>query len=144
VAQIRYSPNNTSGVVTYPAVVEVANPDDKLRPGMTATITVHTHEARSVARIPNAALRYRPSPPLGPEGKPVPQPPEAALAKGQGRVWVLTNDKPGAEKAEQRVVAIGITDGMFTVVRDPALAEGAKVITDENETEESKKRRKIL
>jgi HlyD family secretion protein len=144
VAQIRISPNNTSGVVTYPAVVEVANPDDKLRPGMTATITVHTHEAHAVARIPNAALRYRPSPPTGPEGKPIVQPPEPPLAKGQGRVWLVTNDKPGAEKAEARVVAIGITDGMFTVVDDPSLSAGAKVVTDENETEESKKKRKIL
>jgi|HubBroStandDraft_6_1064221.scaffolds.fasta_scaffold127069_2 HlyD family secretion protein len=144
VAQIRISPNNTSGVVTYPAVVEVANPDDKLRPGMTATITVHTHEAHAVARIPNAALRYRPSPPTGPEGKPIVQPPEAPLAKGQGRVWLVTNDKPGAEKAEARVVAIGITDGMFTVVDDPSLSAGVKVVTDENETEESKKKRKIL
>jgi HlyD family secretion protein len=144
VAQIRISPNNTSGVVTYPAVVEVANPDDKLRPGMTATITVHTHEAHAVARIPNAALRYRPSPPTGPEGKPIPQPPEAPLAKGQGRLWLLTSDKPGAEKAESRVVSIGITDGMFTEVTDPAVTSGVKVVTDENETEESKKKRKIL
>jgi len=144
VAQIRISPNNTSGVVTYPAVVEVANPEDKLRPGMTATITVHTHEAHGVARVPNAALRYRPSPPTGPEGKPIPQPPEAPLAKGQGRVWVLTSDRPGAEKAEQRVVSIGITDGMFTVVDDPSISAGVKVVTDETETEESKKKRKIL
>jgi HlyD family secretion protein len=144
VAQIRISPNNTSGVVTYPAVVEVANPDDKLRPGMTATITVHTHEAHAVARIPNAALRYRPSPPTGPEGKPIVQPPEPPLAKGQGRVWLLTSDKPVAEKAEARVVAMGITDGLFTVVDDPSLSVGAKVVTDENETEESKKKRKIL
>jgi HlyD family secretion protein len=144
VAQIRYSPNNTSGVVTYPAVVEVANPDNKLRPGMTATITVHTREAHGVARLPNAALRYRPSPATGPDGKPVLVPPEPPLAKGEGRVWLVTNDKPGAEKAEQRLISIGITDGMFTVVTDPSVAVGTKVVTDENETEESKKKRKIL
>ncbi len=60
VSQVRYSPNNVSGVVTYSAVVDVDNPDEKLRPGMTTTITVHTHEAHGVARIPNAALRYQP------------------------------------------------------------------------------------
>ena len=65
VSQIRYSPNNVSGVVTYPAVVEVDNPDEKLRPGMTSTITVHTHEAHGVPRIPNAALRYQPDAPDG-------------------------------------------------------------------------------
>jgi HlyD family secretion protein len=144
VSQIRFSPNNVSGVVTYPAIVEVENPDEKLRPGMTATITVRTHEAHDVARIPNAALRYRPSPPTTPDGKAIPQPPDAPLAKGQGRVWLLTSDKPGAEKEEQRVVSIGITDGMFTVVTDPEVGVGIKVVTDENETEDSKKRRRVL
>jgi HlyD family secretion protein len=144
VSQIRFSPNNVSSVVTYPAIVEVENPDEKLRPGMTATITVRTHEAHDVTRIPNAALRYRPSPPMTPEGKPVPQPPEAPLEKGQGRVWVLTGDKPGAETEEQRVVSVGITDGMFTVVTDPTITVGTKIVTDENETEDSKKRRRVL
>jgi HlyD family secretion protein len=144
VSQIRYSPNNVSGVVTYPAVVEVDNPEEKLRPGMTSTITVRTHEAHAVPRIPNAALRYRPTPPSGPDGKPLPQPPDPPLDKGKGRVWVLTSDKPGAEKEETRVISIGITDGMFTEISDPSLAVGAKVVTDENETEESKKKRKVF
>ena len=144
VSQIRYSPNNVSGVVTYPAVVEVENPEEKLRPGMTSTITVRTHEARGVRRIPNAALRYRPTPPAEADGKPVPQPPEPPLEKGKGRVWLLTTDKPGAEKDEARVVSIGITDGIFTEVSDPSLGVGTKVVTDENETEDSKKKRKGL
>ncbi len=142
VSQIRYSANNVSGVVTYPGVVEVDNPEEKLRPGMTSTITVRTHEAHGVLRIPNAALRYRPTPPTGPDGKPVPQPPDPPLEKGQGRVWVLTNDKPGAEKDELHVVSTGITDGMFTVVTDPALPLGTKVVTDENETEKEKDAKK--
>jgi HlyD family secretion protein len=144
VSQIRYSPNNVSGVVTYPAVVEVDNPEEKLRPGMTSTITVRTHEAHGVPRIPNAALRYKPTPPTGPDGKPLPQPPDPPLEKGTGRVWVLTNDKLGAEKDEMRVIAIGITDGMFTQVTDPSIALGGKVVTDENETEDSKKKRKVF
>jgi HlyD family secretion protein len=134
VSQIRYSPNNVSGVVTYPAVVDVENPDSKLRPGMTSTITVRTHEAHAVARVPNAALRYRPTPPTGSDGKPIPQPPDPPLEKGQGRVWVVTNEKPGAEKAEARVIAIGITDGIATEVKDSSLPLGTKVVTDENET----------
>jgi HlyD family secretion protein len=141
VSQIRYSPNNVSGVVTYPAVVEVDNPEEKLRPGMTSTITVRTHEAHAVARIPNAALRYKPTPPLGVDGKPIPQPPDPALEKGKGRVWVVTNEKLGAEKDELRIVSIGITDGMFTEVNDPALRTGTKVVTDENETDDKKKRK---
>jgi HlyD family secretion protein len=144
VSQIRFSPNNVSGVVTYPAVVEVDNPEEKLRPGMTSTITVRTHEALGVRRIPNAALRYRPSPPTGPDGKPLPQPPEPPLEKGKGRLWVETNEKPGLEKSEPRVVSIGITDGMFTEVTDPSLTVGSKVVTDENETEADKKKRRVF
>lgn len=138
VSQIRYSANNVSGVVTYPAVVEVDNPDLKLRPGMTSTITVRTHQAHGVTRIPNAALRYKPTPPKGPDGKPIPQPPDPPLEKGKGRVWLLTSDKPGAEKEEMHVVSTGITDGMFTEVHDPLLTVGTKVVTDENEANEKK------
>src|SRR5580704_11655213 len=142
VSQIRYSANNVSGVVTYPGVVEVDNPEEKLRPGMTSTITVRTHEAHGVLRIPNAALRYKPTPPTGPDGKPVIGPPDPPLEKGKGRVWVLTNEKPGSEKDEMHVVSTGITDGMFTVVTDPALPLGTKVVTDENETEKEKDAKK--
>src|SRR5262245_37426630 len=100
VQQVRYSPNNVQGVVTYSAVVEVENPEEKLRPGMTATVTIKTHEVKAALRIPNAALRYKPTPPMGPNGKPIPQPPEPPLAKGTGRVFLLTNEKPGDEKTE--------------------------------------------
>ncbi len=127
--------------MTYPAVVDVDNPEEKLRPGMTSTITVHTHEAHAVNRIPNAALRYKPTPPMGPDGKPVLQAPEAPLDKGQGRVWILTSDKPGAEKDEMHLVSIGITDGMFTEFTDPAQPVGTKVVTDETETDKDKKKK---
>ncbi|MGH7286275.1 MAG: efflux RND transporter periplasmic adaptor subunit, partial [Polyangiaceae bacterium] len=130
VQQVRYSPTTNSGVVTYSAVIEVDNPEQKLRPGMTATVTIRTHEAKGVMRIPNAALRYRPTPPEGPDGKPVPQPPEPPLPKGQGRVYVLTDDKPGEEKAEQRTIQVGITDGIETEVKG-GLTPGAKIVTDE-------------
>jgi HlyD family secretion protein len=144
VSQIRYSPNNVSGVVTYPAVVEVQNPEEKLRPGMTSTITVRSREVHAVPRIPNSALRYRPTPPIGPDGKPVLQPPDPPLAKGQGRLWVLASDKPGQEKDEMRLVSIGITDGMYTEVTDPSLPIGTKVVTDETDAEEKKKKGKIF
>lgn len=144
VSQIRYSPNNVSGVVTYPAVVEVQNPEEKLRPGMTSTITVRSREAHGVPRIPNSALRYRPSPPTGPDGKPVLQPPDPPLTKGQGRLWVLASDKPGQEKDEMRLVSIGITDGMHTEVTDPSVPVGTKVITDETDADDKKKKGKIF
>ncbi|MFO0742861.1 MAG: efflux RND transporter periplasmic adaptor subunit [Labilithrix sp.] len=141
VQQVRYSPTTTQGVVTYSAVVEVENPDEKLRPGMTATVTIKTKEAKGALRIPNAALRYKPTPPMGPNGKPVPQPPEPPLQKGSGRVWFLTNDKPGEEKTEQKTVAIGITDGINTEVVSGVPAN-AKLITDETDDPQAKKKGK--
>jgi HlyD family secretion protein len=142
VSQIRYSPNNVSGVVTYSAVVDVDNPEEKLRPGMTTTITVRTHEAHAVARIPNAALRYKPSPPIGTDGKPTLQPAEAPLEKGRARVWVITSDKPGDEKDEVRTISVGITDGIYTEVTDGSLALGTRVVTDETDAEDAKKKKK--
>jgi len=141
VSQIRYSANNVSGVVTYPAVVEVDNPEQKLRPGMTSTITVRSHEVHGVPRIPNAALRYKPTPPEGPDGKPQPQPPLPALDKGKGRVWLPEGGGERADKADMKVITIGITDGMFTEVNDPSVTVGTKIVTDENESDKDKKKK---
>ena len=134
VQQLRLSPNNSAGVVTYSAVVEVDNPEEKLRPGMTATVTIKTHESKNVERVPNAALRYKPTPPQGPDGKPIPQPPDPPLAKGTGRVYVLVVDKPGEEKAEPRIVHIGVSDGVMTELTDTSVPRDAKVVTDEIDT----------
>jgi len=139
VEQVRYSPNNVQGVVTYSAVVEVENPDEKLRPGMTATVTIKTREVKGALRVPNAALRYKPTPPMGPNGKPIPTPPEAPLAKGNGRVYVITNEKLGEEKSEARVVQVGITDGLTTEVTG-GLPATTKVVTDEVDDPDKKKK----
>lgn len=141
VQQVRFSPNNVQGVVTYSAVVEVENPEEKLRPGMTATVTIKTKEVKSALRVPNAALRYKPTPPMGPNGKPVPQPPEPPLAKGTGRVFLLVNDKPGEEKAEPKLLQIGITDGINTEITG-GLDGAAKIVTDETDDADPKKKKK--
>lgn len=143
VQQVRYSPNNVQGVVTYSAVVEVENPGEKLRPGMTATVTIKTKEVKNTLRVPNAALRYKPTPPMGPNGKPLPQPPEAPLVKGTGRVFVLTSDKPGDEKTESKIVNVGVTDGINTEITG-GLQPGAKLVTDEMDDLEKKKKGKIF
>jgi len=62
VRQIRNAPTTLQNVVTYDAVIDVANPDLKLRPGMTANITFIAAERDGVVRVPNAALRFRPTP----------------------------------------------------------------------------------
>jgi len=141
VSQLRFSPNTVQGVVTYSAVVEVDNPDEKLRPGMTATVTVRTREVKGVPRVPNSALRYRPTPPEGPDGKPIPQPPEAPLPKGKGRVFLLTSDKPGDERADPKIIGVGITDGLFTEVTEGSLDVGTKVVTDQIDDDKDKKKK---
>jgi HlyD family secretion protein len=61
VNQVRYSPTVTQNVVTYTTIVDVDNPELKLRPGMTATVSIITGEAKGVLRVPNSALRFTPS-----------------------------------------------------------------------------------
>jgi len=65
VTQVRYSPEVVQNVVTYTTIVEVENPEMKLMPGMTATVTIIIGEAKNVLRVSNAALRF--TPPLAPE-----------------------------------------------------------------------------
>jgi HlyD family secretion protein len=60
VKQIRYSPEIIQNVVTYTTIVEVENQDMKLRPGMTATVSVVVDEATNSLRVPNSALRFTP------------------------------------------------------------------------------------
>ena len=61
VSQVRMNPTTVQNVVTYDAVVEFQNPDLKLFPGMTAYVTIPVATVEDVVKIPNAALRYKPS-----------------------------------------------------------------------------------
>jgi HlyD family secretion protein len=58
--QIRLSPQNVQNVVTYNVVIDVRNPDLKLKPGMTANLTITIAERQDALKVPNAALRFRP------------------------------------------------------------------------------------
>ncbi len=140
VVQVRLSPVTQAGVVTYAAVLDVENPELKLRPGMTATVTIKSAEAKGQKRLPNAALRFRPAPPLDDKGKPIPQDPLPKLPAGKGRIWVLTDATPGAEKIEPREVHIGITDGIHTVVTDDLT--GLSIVRDETDAGEAAKKRR--
>lgn len=60
VQQVRFASTTVSNVVTYTTVVNVDNPEKKLRPGMTATVSIIASEAKNVLRVPNAALRFTP------------------------------------------------------------------------------------
>jgi HlyD family secretion protein len=84
VRQIRNAPTTLQNVVTYDAVIDVANPDLKLRPGMTANITFIAAEKDNVLRVPNAAMRFRPTPEIFTAmGIPVPQSVRDAAERGR-------------------------------------------------------------
>ncbi len=139
VAQVRFSASNVSGVVTYAAVVEVDNPEIKLRPGMTATVTVHNAEAKGALRVPNSALRFKPTPRSDKEGKPLPTEPLPKLEAHTGRVYVLVDPTPGKERIEPRVLQTGLTDGIHTEVKSQV--DGLKLVVDEADDPSSKRSR---
>ncbi len=142
ITQLRYSPNNVAGVITYSAVVDVANPEGKLRPGMTATVTLRTKEALKVLAVPNAALRFRPLPkkdkddkPGGPGAEPPKDDAAAApkLAHGKGRIYQVSGGARGSEQIGDRVLDIGITDGSFTELRGTQLPAGTEVVVEQRD-----------
>jgi HlyD family secretion protein len=61
IEQIRLNPQNVQNVVTYNVVIDVSNPDQKLKPGMTANLTVTIDERNNVLKVPNSSLRFTPT-----------------------------------------------------------------------------------
>ena len=61
IQQMRLNPQNVQNVVTYNVVIDVANPEQKLKPGMTANLTITIDERNNVLKVPNAALRFTPT-----------------------------------------------------------------------------------
>ncbi len=124
VAQVRLAAATVQNVVTYPVVIRTANPDKKLFPGMTASITCEVDRRTNVLRVPNAALRFNPMANSAPDSA------GAAKTTRPGmegpRVW--TQKAPGAAPTPVRV-ATGITDGSFTELKDPgSLREGDTIL----------------
>ena len=133
VAEIRNAPTTIQNVVTYDVVVKVANPELKLKPGMTANVSIITALEKGVLKVPNAALRFK-WPPAGA----VPDQ-ESARATGAGRpqavratngaktqgVWVLDGQKP-----RRAPLTLGISDGNETAVLSEELKEGDAVILE--------------
>lgn len=83
VKQVRYSPTTSQNVVTYTTIVDVDNPGMKLRPGMTATVSIITGEAKNVLRVPNSALRFTPTLPAEELAKIMKESFEAMMARRQ-------------------------------------------------------------
>src|SRR5437660_4178734 len=60
IEQMRLNPQNIQNVVTYNVVIDVDNPEQRLKPGMTANLTITIDERNNVLKVPNAALRFMP------------------------------------------------------------------------------------
>lgn len=124
IAQIRLAPQTVQNVVTYTAVVNVDNPDLKLKPGMTASITAVVAEARNVLKIPNAALRFKPETAAAPStatAAPRKRPEGAARRQG-AEIYRVTPEGPKPVR-----VRLGLTDGVTTEIVTDDLKEGDQV-----------------
>lgn len=117
VRQVRNAATTTQNVVTYDAVIDVQNPDLKLKPGMTANVTFVVAKDDQALRVPNTALRFTPS---HMQRAPVTLPP------GVRQVWVL-----GAKHPHPVRVKTGITDGHNTQILSGKLQPGDQVIVGE-------------
>jgi HlyD family secretion protein len=122
VAQVRLQPTVVSNVTTYPVVVDVANDEQKLKPGLTASATIVVDSRDDVLRVPNAALRYRPTAETFAAFE-QPAPP-AASGRLSAKVWVLGKD--GLREVQLRV---GLADGSNTEVLEGDLEPGVELVT---------------
>ena len=116
VFQVRNAPISVQNVVTYDVVVKVSNPDLKLKPGMTANVSIITSTHGNVLKLPKAALRFSPAAPDKTRA--------ARQQKGPG-VWVLENNVP-----KRIAVSTGISDGMHSELLSSDLKEGQEVIVE--------------
>lgn len=153
IAQIRFNAIVNQNVVTYPVIIEVPNPEGRLRPKMTANVTIDVSTVRDVLRVPNAALRFKPPQEEGKSsassGRGSGDPARAAARSGQGggpagaaaqfprgarrggpagpkaqTVYILGTNK----KLEPIEIRTGISDGRFTHVLSGALKAGDLIV----------------
>jgi len=117
VRQIRNAPQSVQNVVTYDAVIDVNNPDLRLRPGMTANVTFTYAEKADALKLPNAALRFRPPAEIAAKA---PRP-----ERDRRIVWVLRDGKP-----EPLSVRTGLSDGSVSEIAEGDLREGDELITE--------------
>ena len=110
VRQVRLSPTTVSNVVTYTVIVAVDNEDLKLKPGMTANVSIITSRHRDVLCVPNFALKFTPDP-NGPK------------YKEQG-IWVMTRGK-----LRRIPIKTGLSDDSYTEIISDKLKEGDLVAT---------------
>ena len=110
VVQVRNAPISIQNVVTYDVVINVANLDLKLKPGMTANVSIVTADKEDALRVPNAALRFKM--------------PGVATDRKNPVLWLSRpTGLPQAVPIKQ-----GISDGMYTEVAEGTVREGDQVV----------------
>ena len=120
VSQIRLNPTTANNVVTYAAIINARNDELKLKPGMTANVTIEVARRDDVLRVPNAALRFKPdAKTLASVGGTAP-----ASSSKSPMVWVTENGRLTAIP-----VRTGAADATHTEVVDPSFGEGALIVT---------------
>ena len=129
--QVRNAPITVQNVVTYDTVIGVSNPDLKLKPGMTANVSIIIAHKDNVLQLKNAALRFRPPEAAtsdqarstsSPSGQ---RPTGARERKPERTVYILSYGRP---KSAQ--IKTGISDGIVTEVTEGS-KEGDRVVTAE-------------
>ncbi|GHV46605.1 RND transporter [Synergistales bacterium] len=124
VAQVRIAPSTTDGVVTYTVVIHVDNPDLRLKPGMTANVSIKTDRRVDVLRVPSAALRFSPPKDLL-ESLSFDMEPTDTPSLSFGHVW-LVSDKALSQKIQLR---IGVTDGSRVEILSGDVSAGDELAT---------------
>lgn len=129
VTQVRLEATETSNVITYETIINAPNANLKLKPGLTANVTIYTQEERDILYLPLKSLRFVPEPPKGASIAPEQaheniEPAMLPDNKHRRTVWVMKDD--GA--LEPRTVEIGMDNGVNIVIRS-GLTEGEKVAT---------------
>ncbi len=123
VTQVRQEATTTNNVVTYEVVISAPNADMKLKPGLTANVTIYTAEKQGVLSVPSKALRFQPSAETVGKRKIVD-------CNGKNKVWTLENNTIKAH-----AVQTGMTDGTHTEILS-GVSKGTVIITDIKEVTE--------
>ena len=123
VKQVRQEATTTNNVVTYEVVISAPNADLKLKPGLTANVTIYTAERKGVLSVPSKALRFTPQKETVGKMKIVDQ-----TCNAKNKVWSIEGNSIVAHK-----VNIGMTDGTNTQILN-GISAGVKVVTGLNVT----------
>lgn len=118
VKQVRLEATTTNNVVTYEVVISAPNADLKLKPGLTANVTIYTQERSGVLAVANKALRFTPTKET--VGKDM----KIVDCKGKNKVWTLNSNTLTAHP-----VTIGQSDGINTEITK-GLKQGDKIVTE--------------